>query len=460
MLRKVLVVARREYLAAVATRSFLIGLALMPVLMGGGAVLPRLLVSRPDLAAKKIVIFDTTGRQEQPAEIESAVALRFESPGRIIQQMAERRNQQEIVDANGKPTGPRYEIDLRLVDQVTDAMRLEQSDRIRAKEIYCFVELTPRLIAPSPPAAEVSSGSALSGAAFYADGGTLSDVRRWFDQAISDAVRAHRLQAAGLNPAVVQAANRPVIVDAFGLLERDRDGGIRKAESVDRLSAVFLPLGCMLAMFTLLWMTAQPSLESILEEKQQRISEVLLGSIQPFQWMWGKLLGSVLCSLTTLVIYFVAALVAAWYLDYWEKIPWKIAPWFVLYQVLGVTLYSSLFMAVGAAANSTKDAQALMMPLLIFLLLPMFVWFNVIRDPDSGLAVGLSFYPPATPLVMIARMVVSSSIPAWQPVATMLAMLLGTGLCVFAAARIFRIGVLSQGHTPSLKELGRWIVSG
>jgi len=457
---KVLVVARREYLAAVATRSFLIGLALMPVLMGGGAVLPRLLTARPDLETKKIVVFDAsvTSRQSEANEIDGNNQL--EPLGRILQQMAEHRNQREIVDESGRPTGPRYEIDLRLVEHLTDALRLEQSDRIRSKEIFCFVELDTRLFDLSQPSASPTTDRTGTGAAFYADGGALSDVRRWFDRAISDAVRERRLQAAGLNPEVVQQANRPVAVEGFGLVERDRDGGIRKAETVDRLSAIFLPMGLMLAMFALLWMTAQPSLESILEEKQLRISEVLLGSIQPIQWMTGKLLGSVLCSLTTLAIYAGAALVVAWYLDYWEKIPWKIVPWFVVYQLLGVTLYSSLFMAVGAAANSTKDAQSLMMPLLIFLLLPLFVWFNVIRDPDSGLAVGLSFYPPATPLLMIVRMMVSSSIPVWQSIGTMLAMLLGTGVCVFAAARIFRIGILSQGHTPSLRELGRWIVSG
>lgn len=437
-MHKILVVARREYLAAVATRTFLIGLALMPVMMGGGALLPQLLRTRPDVVPKRIAVLDETGVL-----------------GRELQSAARQHNENEVRDSAGKQIEPEYEIEVLPTEASSDELRLEQSDRVRDKLIFAFVELPRGLVASS-----VDSPATPLTANFYADGAALSDLRRWIDRAISDALRSHRLQAAGLDPAVVQHAVATVTVNSFGLLQRSPDGQIKKAESIDRMTAVFLPLGIMMAMFTLLWMTAQPSLESIMEEKQQRISEVLLGSIRPAHWMLGKLVGNVACSFTTLLIYLIAALGLVWYMDAWSMIPWKIVPWFLVYQFLGVFLFSSLFMSVGAAATSTKDAQGLMMPLLVFLLLPMFVWFNVIRDPASPLAVGLSFYPPATPLVMVMRMVASSTIPWWQPPATIIAMAVATAGCVIAAARIFRIGILSQGHTPSIRELITWVWRG
>ena len=100
------------------------------------------------------------------------------------------------------------------------------------------------------------------------------------------------------------------------------------------------------------------------------------------------------------------------------------------------------------------------MPIWMLIVLPMFVWFNIVREPNGSLAVGMSFIPPFTPMLMCLRMAATTAIPLWQPLAGFVIMLATTGLAVFAAGRIFRIGMLSQGRAPRLGELIRWAVTG
>ena len=141
-------------------------------------------------------------------------------------------------------------------------------------------------------------------------------------------------------------------------------------------------------------------------------------------------------------------------------VPLGIVPWFLVYQVLAVLLFSSLFMAVGACVNDRKEAQSMLIPVMLLIVFPMFVWFSVLQQPTGNFAMWMSFVPPATALLMVLRITASPDIPLWQPVVGVAILLAATGLCVFAAGRIFRIAILSQGQLPKLRQLLRWIVTG
>jgi ABC-2 type transport system permease protein len=94
------------------------------------------------------------------------------------------------------------------------------------------------------------------------------------------------------------------------------------------------------------------------------------------------------------------------------------------------------------------------------MMIPLFVWLQVVREPLGPLATWLSFFPPATPLVMVLRSAATASVPWWQQVLGILVLLATTLLVVFLAARIFRIGFLARGKTPKLTELLRWALHG
>ena len=245
----------------------------------------------------------------------------------------------------------------------------------------------------------------------------------------------------------------------MSLYKRSKDGRIDKGEATERELKIFVPMGVMMIMFMAI-MLSQYMLQSTIEEKQQRIAEVLLGSVSTVQLMAGKLIANVAVSLTVVFCYLIGGLVVATYYDVVKEIPFHLVGWFLAFQVLAVVLYGSIFGAVGASCSELKDAQGLMMPIMLVLTAPMVLWFAVLNEPNGPLATTLSLIPTMTPMLMPFRMSISPLIPMWQPLAGMAGVLALAIVCVFAAGRIFRIGILSQGKAPKLKELIGWVVHG
>ena len=176
------------------------------------------------------------------------------------------------------------------------------------------------------------------------------------------------------------------MVEPLGLVARSQSGEFSKPRETNMYESIFLPFGMMMLMFMTIFLAAQPMLESVLEEKSQRIAEVLLGSVNALQLMAGKLLGGVGGSLTVVATYASGALAVAWYFDVLHLVPLRIVPWFLVYQVLAVMLFGSLFMAVGAACNQLKEAQSMLMPIWLLMMVPLFVWLQVVRDPTGSFA--------------------------------------------------------------------------
>jgi ABC-2 type transport system permease protein len=198
-------------------------------------------------------------------------------------------------------------------------------------------------------------------------------------------------------------------------------------------------------------------LNSVLEEKTSRISEVLLGSVTSFELMLGKLLGSAGMALILGGIYIAGGLVVAHRYGMDNVIPATMWPWLVGFLVLAILFYGSLYIAVGAACTEFRDAQSLMMPIVMLTIMPMMAWSAVLRDPNGSLAVGMSLFPPATPFLMLLRLALTPGPPMWQVGLSFLLTLLMAVGCVWAAGRIFRVGVLAQGKAASYGDMIRWV---
>ena len=436
-MHKILMIARREFRAMVATKAFLISLILMPVLMGGGIVFQERLRQHVNLDEKRIVVLDRTG------------AL-FDA----LSEAAKRRNEKAIFDpTGGAQIKPRYRLERGSDGLSSDEQASEQSARIRRGEVFAFVEIPEDVFVVSP-----AGGGAK--AKFYAQNTALSEEKNWFQQTLNDAVRRHRLEEAKIDPDAVARASTWVAVDGFGLYQKAGDGQSKPAAAKSEAFTLLLPFGIMMLMFMVIILTAQPMLETVMEERTLRIAEVLLGSVSPLQLMAGKLLGCVAGSLTIVLVYGVGALGLAQYYQVLHLVPVRIVPWFLVYQVLAVLLFSSLFMAIGACVNDRKEAQNMLIPIMLLIVFPMFVWLSVVQQPTGRFAMWMSFVPPATPMLMVLRLSASPDIPLWQTVIGVFVLLAFTFFCVFAAGRIFRIAILSQGQLPKLKQLLQWIVAG
>jgi ABC-type Na+ efflux pump permease subunit len=132
----------------------------------------------------------------------------------------------------------------------------------------------------------------------------------------------------------------------------------------------------------------------------------------------------------------------------------------VVFQFLAALMFGSLFIAIGAACTDMKETQNLLWPVMLLASLPLFLMGTVLREPNAPVARGLSFFPFATPTLMIARQAVPPGIPWWEPVLGVVLVLATTVFCVYAAGRIFRVGILMQGKGARVGELLRWVFRG
>jgi ABC-2 type transport system permease protein len=216
----------------------------------------------------------------------------------------------------------------------------------------------------------------------------------------------------------------------------------------------------MMLMFMVVLLTATPLMQGVVEEKMQRIAEVLLGSVRPFDLMLGKLLGMTAVSLTISAVYLGGAWWAVRRSDYAPDVSADLVAWFVAYQVLAALMYGSLFTAVGAACTDMKETQTLMWPVMVLVVVPLGLLGAVVQEPNGAVVTGLSFFPFATPMLMVARQAVPPGVPWWQPIVGIAEVLLTTLVCVWVASRIFRVGILLQGKGARLGDLARWVLRG
>ena len=441
-MRKILTIAAREYRAMVATKAFLISIVMMPVLMGGGIIAMKLLQENKSIEDKKLAIIDHTGYLYPQLEV--AAAMNNE----MLEKMTEDGSREDRGIRFSE--GIRYELEQVDTEGFGDDQRIALSERVKSRDLFAFVEI-PADVTDAERHAEVN---------FHSQDSGLSEARGWLRGTITEFVKKQRLEEAGLDPIAVGKATQSVPVKGLGLVEKSAEGEIMPATEKDELTAIFLPLGVMMLMFMVIFLAAQPMLESVLEEKSQRIAEVLLGSANPTQLMTGKLMGTVAGSLTVFVIYFGGLYFVANKSGWIEKIPFEIAPWFIVFQILGVLLYAAIFMAVGASVSQLKEAQSMLLPVWMLMMAPMFVWIQIVQEPNNALSQWFSLFPPATPTTMVLRMATGATIPLWQPLVGIVLLVLTTMLVVFVAGRIFRVGILWQGKTPKITELLRWAFQG
>lgn len=422
-------IASAEFEAAVRSKAFIIGLLAVPLIMGV-AFLLQVFGGQRDTSERAFAIVDHTG-----------------VIGARLVDEADTHNR-ESVNEGGVVTRARFLP--RLVEtgsQSREALLLALSDEVRAKRLFAFVELPAELLEPG-------SRERLH---YYTEYPTYQALPQWVGDTVSRLTADHRITAAGNDPEATRQLLAPVRVDRQGLVMRDAQGIVSAAERVDAVRALALPAISMFLLFGLVMSSAPQLLNSVIEEKTSRISEVLLGSVPASTLMLGKLLGSVAVTLLLATIYVGGGLLLAAQFDYVGIVDWSLVPWFLLFLVLAVLLYGSMFIAIGAACSEVKDAQGMMTPVLVLSVFPIFLWLNVAQNPDSTYSVLLSLFPFATPYLMLLRLAIPPGPPAWQVILGLVLVCATAGSMVWMAGRILRVGLLMQGKTASYREMARWV---
>jgi ABC-2 type transport system permease protein len=200
--------------------------------------------------------------------------------------------------------------------------------------------------------------------------------------------------------------------------------------------------------------------QSVMEEKTQRIAEVLLGSIKPFEFMMGKVLGGIAVSLTSSTVYILGGVIFVEAMGLQQYVPYRVLPWFFAYMLFAIVMFGAYAAALGSTCNEPKDAQALTFPTILPALVPMFVYFPVAKEPLSAFATWISLIPPFAPPLMILRIATPEPVPMWQPIVGLLGVIVCTVLSVWVGGRLFRTAILTQGTPPKISNILRWALRG
>lgn len=422
-MREILIVVRREFLERVRTRSFVLSTLLLPLFVAGVTLLPAVL-GRGGGERTLVVVDDAPpGVGEQVVE--------------ALTRPAPEEDEDVYVYQAERVAGP------------LAAVRDELNRRVLAEEIDGWVHL---------PADLVEEGAIDYRARNVSNFRVERDIRR----AVSEAVQGARLRSEGLEVAEVASLLRDVEVRTARVTEQGEE-----AESAR--STFFLGYILGFLVYFLVFLYGINVMRSVLEEKTNRIAEVIVSSMDAGRLMLGKVVGVGAVALLQVAIWFALGLLAASQSD-------AIARRFGLppdafsgvavdvglllaaigFFILGFFLYAALFAALGAAVTSEQEAQQLQMVVFLPLIVPMIFIAKVMTDPLGGIATALGLIPFTAPVTMPMRLT-AAPVPAWE-IAVSLAGIAVTLLGVaWLAGKIYRIGILSTGTKPTLRELLRWL---
>jgi ABC-2 type transport system permease protein len=173
--------------------------------------------------------------------------------------------------------------------------------------------------------------------------------------------------------------------------------------------------------------------------------------------MMGKLLGSAAVSVLLAVIYMGGGIAMARYYGYGDAVRMSDLGWVVVFLSMAVFIFGSIFVTIGAACTDLKDAQGMMTPAMLLLMLPWMTWFSIINAPESTVSVVLSLVPTATPFLMLLRIAIPPGPPMWQVILGVALTALTAVAFVYAAGKIFRTGLLMQGKAATFGEMWKWV---
>ena len=430
-MNRVLTIARSEFLTLVRTKAFIIGIVMMPLLSGTFVLFMKYVENHVDLSDRRFAVIDRTGVLFQPIADAAAEYNKTSGQG----------------DARKGPYFLPERVDVAGRD--ADAIAVDLSERVRRKELFAFIDIPASVVGPAADTKPAVT--------YYTETTSYRTLSDWLGTTLGTEITRRRFTEAGIDEALAMKMTSKVTLSTFGLVERAANGTVTQAHKVDALATFGPPMFFLVLMFLSVMTSAQHLLSAIIEEKMSRISEVLLGSVTPFQLLLGKLVGVSWVSVLLVLVYFAGAVYAVFASGRWDLLNPALMAWFVVFLVCAALMYGAMFLALGSACSSIADAQSMLQPAMMLLILAYVGSFVVVRAPDSALAVGMSFFPTMTPFAMMLRMSIPPGAPIWQVLLAMAGLGVTTAAVVWAASRIFRVGVLMQGKAPNFPELWRWI---
>jgi ABC-2 type transport system permease protein len=437
-MHRILLIAKRDYLQMVLSKAYLFGLVLLPLMMGGGFLILAI-ASRSNATDQRVAIVDHTG-------VSAAAVI----------QSCEEANRKAVSDPTNRLQAMSHYVFEEVKPEADEAAQLlSLSDRIRTGELFLALDISRDALQPS------ADDKKKDLVRYYTNSTGVNQLNFWLPAAVNDGLRRVRVAQLGVDPARVPDAMREVDVVSMNLVTKDpATGKIVQGEKRSPIQAGLVSFFLVFLLVMVVIVGSMPNLGAVAEDKTQRVFEMLLVSASSFELMMAKVLAALGASLTTSALYVVGGLMALLGMAQFGLAPLGLLPWFFVYLIADVVILSALGVALGSACGSAQDAQHLAFLLILPIMIPMFMLNPVMQQPNGPLATAMSFIPPFTPILMMMRQSLPGGVPWWQPWLGLVGVAIFAYFAIWAAARIFRIGILSQGKAPKLAELAQWVVRG
>ncbi len=331
-------------------------------------------------------------------------------------------------------------------------------------------------------------------AVFYSVDAPNTTILESLERIFKERLKQERLRELGISPSEYAEMDRAFQMNISTFEGEQNLKGINEIKAI--IGGGF---GYLIMMFIIIY--GGFVMRSVIEEKTSRIIEVIVSSVKPFQLMLGKIIGTSLAGITQFGIWIIsgtillviamaifdidpsavsgtgaipamgqgvnpgipsADLTMQLYAQELFDIPWGLLiTFFLVYFILGYLIYSSIYAAIGAAVDNETDTQQFIFPIILPLMLAIYVgFFSVFSNPHGPIAVGFSLFPLTSPIVMMMRLpggIGEGGVPVWQLVSSILILMATFIGIVWLAAKIYRVGILMYGKKPSYKELFKWL---
>ena len=423
-------VFKREFTEQVRTKTFIIGTLFGPVAILALMFLPYVFLKAGGGGERNVVIVDASGTG-LGQEVSATLAMPI------------------LANANAEmPVGPGvYHTEVRVLDPAQWQSTREQLEAsLEAEEIDGYLYLPPDVESDAAQALYVGKTIGMV---------TQAEVRR----AVQTPIQRRRLAQAGIDETVVAQAMRPVNVIT-------RQQGDEAAATPESLFVFAQILAFSIYMVVILY--GQAVLRGVLEEKRDKIVEVVLSSMRASKLMIGKIFGIGSAGLLQMAIWTVFGILALTYgaellrdrgIEVGGAMPDlgpMVAVAFLIFFFGGFLFYSSLFAAVGAIATTDQEAQQMSFIPLLPLVIGLFTMFSGLADPENTVFRLGSIIPFTAPMVMPVR-VAMTPVPPLEFALSVALLILTVALTTWLAAKIYSIGILATGKKPTMGEVWRWI---
>ena len=443
-MNKLLLIIQREYFSRVKKKSFILMTILGPLLMAGVLIVPVWLAMR-DKTDHQVLVLDHSGLFVE--KLTNTTQIKFTYGAESI--------------ASAK---------LKLKDGPFDLIMEIKGDALNDEKT------TPVLYYKKQPGIS---------------------TEQYITNQMENILFDYRLQGDSIDIKKIDKARRQIKIITLKVTEDGTD------EKTNTELNMWIGFGCAFAIYFMIFMYGSQVMRGVIEEKSNRIVEVIISSVKPFQLMLGKIIGVALVGLTQFILWITLTLIlqtaittflfkneiadkvkqnsqiekvmkndlsagissmekvqtpneAIALFNDLDKVNFsQIIICFAFFFLFGYLLYAALFAAIGSAVDNEADTQQFILPVTIPLILSFIIAQNIIKDPDSSMAQFFSIFPLTSPIVMMVRL--PFGVPMWELLLSMVMLIIGFLFFTWLAGKIYRTGILMYGKKTTWKELGKWL---